>query len=477
MARRPRPGSTTSARSGRASGLTLRFDRATRALRGHPLRDRRPLAARPREDADGRIRRAADGAAVLHRGEGRRRPHRARPPGGRGRVGHPAARRLGAGRHLRLGARRRRRPPPRRRVPRPLREHLADGRGAGRAGQRARRRDRHRGPADHGGLLRGRRRQGRLLPAERRPAVARVPPLPARVHGDHAREFSLLPPPSRSCACGGRTSASTSRRRSARRCGRSPTARSTQSGWAGRLGRCVRIEHAERARVDLRAPARASRRASRRASPVERGQVIGYVGATGLATGPHLHFALDRDGEYVDPLAVTAATPRRRSPDPARRAFERVQAAVTQQLAALPPIGEPAHRVALGSTRPAAGRGVAHAVPRRSAAASVRAPRRVGDDAGEHARGVRRRPRRRRRPARARRARHRRRRRRRAARRDARPHHRRHRPGPRADARRARSGSTPATASGRPTAPIRFATAASACRRSTSSSTPSPTCR
>lgn len=37
---------------------------------------------------------------------------------------------------------------------------------------------------------------------------------------------------------------------------------------------------------------------------VEHGQVIGYVGATGLATGPHLHFALFRDGKYINPLTT-----------------------------------------------------------------------------------------------------------------------------------------------------------------------------
>ncbi len=37
---------------------------------------------------------------------------------------------------------------------------------------------------------------------------------------------------------------------------------------------------------------------------VRKGQVIGYVGRSGLATGPHLHFMLFRDGTYVNPLAV-----------------------------------------------------------------------------------------------------------------------------------------------------------------------------
>ena len=37
---------------------------------------------------------------------------------------------------------------------------------------------------------------------------------------------------------------------------------------------------------------------------VEQGEVIGYVGATGLATGPHLHYELLVDGQQVNPLTV-----------------------------------------------------------------------------------------------------------------------------------------------------------------------------
>lgn len=39
-------------------------------------------------------------------------------------------------------------------------------------------------------------------------------------------------------------------------------------------------------------------------SVVKAGQIVGYVGSTGVSTGPHLHYEIIKDGKHVNPLTV-----------------------------------------------------------------------------------------------------------------------------------------------------------------------------
>ncbi len=42
----------------------------------------------------------------------------------------------------------------------------------------------------------------------------------------------------------------------------------------------------------------------RKSKKVSQGDIIGYVGATGLATGPHLDYRIKYKGKFVNPLKI-----------------------------------------------------------------------------------------------------------------------------------------------------------------------------
>ena len=74
-------------------------------------------------------------------------------------------------------------------------------------------------------------------------------------------------------------------------------------GWEGGYGKYIRIQHTngyETAYGHMSAFARGIEPGKK----VRQGQVIGYVGSTGLSTGAHLHYEILINGRFVDPMKI-----------------------------------------------------------------------------------------------------------------------------------------------------------------------------
>jgi len=81
------------------------------------------------------------------------------------------------------------------------------------------------------------------------------------------------------------------------------------AAYSGEAGRMIRIRHAggyQTAYLHLSSFASGVRAGAR----VSQGQVIGFVGATGTATGPHLDYRILKNGRYVDPIAEHKRMPK-----------------------------------------------------------------------------------------------------------------------------------------------------------------------
>ncbi|HXV81693.1 MAG TPA: peptidoglycan DD-metalloendopeptidase family protein [Candidatus Binatia bacterium] len=77
----------------------------------------------------------------------------------------------------------------------------------------------------------------------------------------------------------------------------------TMANWNGVYGKTVEIQH-DSTYTTRYAHLEKFAQGIRNGTAVVKGQIIGYVGSTGRATGPHLHFELYKDQQYIDPLSV-----------------------------------------------------------------------------------------------------------------------------------------------------------------------------
>jgi murein DD-endopeptidase MepM/ murein hydrolase activator NlpD len=76
-----------------------------------------------------------------------------------------------------------------------------------------------------------------------------------------------------------------------------------KAGWNGGMGKYVEIRHNS---IYTTCYGHLSRygKGVKKGRRVSQGQVIGYVGSTGLSTGPHLDFRVKKHGSYVNPLRL-----------------------------------------------------------------------------------------------------------------------------------------------------------------------------
>ena len=91
--------------------------------------------------------------------------------------------------------------------------------------------------------------------------------------------------------------------RPARPCGRSPTAWFIYRGWAGGFGNLLKVRHVK-GYVSYYAHLSRFGAGLRVGDRIQQKQVIGYVGQTGLATGPHVCFRIAQNGRYVNPARI-----------------------------------------------------------------------------------------------------------------------------------------------------------------------------
>jgi murein DD-endopeptidase MepM/ murein hydrolase activator NlpD len=109
------------------------------------------------------------------------------------------------------------------------------------------------------------------------------------------------------------------------------------AGWQGELGNCIRIQH-QHDMVSIYGHLSKISPEVKAGNYVHIGQVIGNVGSTGLSTGPHLHFAMEKAGMWVNPLTEKLGENHQVSPR-MKALFDEIKDQYQSALAELPDLG------------------------------------------------------------------------------------------------------------------------------------------
>ena len=76
-----------------------------------------------------------------------------------------------------------------------------------------------------------------------------------------------------------------------------------KAGWSSGYGRRIEIRHVN-GYTTTYSHQSGFAKGIKKGVRVQQGQIIGYVGSTGLSTGPHLHYEVKVNGRYVDPMRI-----------------------------------------------------------------------------------------------------------------------------------------------------------------------------
>ncbi|MEW6676269.1 MAG: M23 family metallopeptidase, partial [Nitrospirota bacterium] len=107
----------------------------------------------------------------------------------------------------------------------------------------------------------------------------------------------------------------------------------TFSGYKRQYGKLVIIRHPNGYKTYYGHLSKI-RKGIKRGIKVKQGQVIGYVGATGLATGPHLHYEIRINNKPVNPL-VLKLPQGKKIPEKIMAEFRNLKSQIDTQLASI----------------------------------------------------------------------------------------------------------------------------------------------
>jgi murein DD-endopeptidase MepM/ murein hydrolase activator NlpD len=111
-------------------------------------------------------------------------------------------------------------------------------------------------------------------------------------------------------------------------------------GWQGGFGNTLKIRHSNSSYASSYGHLSGFVKGIGVGKHVSQGQMIGYVGSTGMSTGPHLDFRFEQGGRFVNFLGIKMPAHKNLTSKQDLAEFARAREFVTAKLEALPKEGK-----------------------------------------------------------------------------------------------------------------------------------------